>query len=156
MGRARKQGAQDEAPKVARIRRIGEAAPPKSRGKQSYSDAFKRDAVDKARAAQSVAQVARELGIARNTLSGWMKDAAPPPMTLVEAVKSGDRKAYLAAMRDELAAKISDGMSPRDLPPNTRLLNEIMRELEEIKARESEDAADAVNAPDEELDPDDL
>lgn len=143
-------------PKVAQIRTIGEATPPKSRGKQSYSDAFKAEAVAKARAARSVAQVAQALGIARNTLSGWMKDAAPPPMSLIEAVQSGDRKAYLTAMRDELAAKIAGGMAARDLPPNVRLLNETMRELDDIAAREREEAADAASAPDEELDPDDL
>ena len=31
-----------------------------------------------------------------------------------------------------------------------------MRELDEIEARESEEAADGASAPDEDLDPDDL
>jgi transposase-like protein len=140
----------------AQIRALGESVSARSRGKPTYSEAFKRDAVEKARAAQSLAQVARELGVARNTLSGWMKEAAPPPLTLIEAVKSGNRKAYLEAMRDELAAKIAGGMAARDLPPNVRLLNETMRELDELAAREAEEAADAASAPDEDLDPDDL
>lgn len=140
----------------AQIRPLGEPTSARSRGKQTYSDAFKADAVAKARAAQSVAQVAQALGIARNTLAAWMRAAAPPPMTLIEAAKSGNRRAYLEALRDELAEKIAGGMAARDLPPNVRLLNDTMLQLEEIEARESEEAADAASAPDEELDPDDL
>ena len=144
------------ASSTAPLRVVGAPKPAKTRAPRTYSDAFKRDAVEKARAAKSISQVARALGVSRPTLTAWMKDAAPPPMTLIEAVQSGDRKAYLVAMRDELAAKISDGMAARDLPPNVRLLNETMRELEEITAREAEEAADAESAPDEDLDPDDL
>ena len=140
----------------AQVRLVGEGKSARPRGKQTYSDAFKADAIEKARAAQSVAQVARALGIARNTLAGWMKDAAPPPMSLIDAVKSGDRGLYLLALRDELATKIAAGMAPRDMPPNVRLLNETMRELEDIEARKSEEAADAANAPDEEWDDDDI
>ena len=77
-------------------------------------------------------------------------------MSLIEAVQSGDRRAYLVAMRDELAKKIADGMAPRDLPPNVRLLNETMAQLAELAAREAEEAADAASAPDEELDYDDI
>lgn len=140
----------------AQVRIVGEGKPAQSRGKQSYSDAFKADAVAKARAAQSVSQVAQALGIARNTLASWMKAAAPPPMSLIDAVKSGDRKAYLEALRDELAEKIAGGMAARDLPPNVRLLNDTMQQLEDLAAREAEEAADAASAPDEELDPDDI
>lgn len=139
----------------AQIRPLGESASARSQGMQTYSDAFKADAVAKARSAQSVAQVARALGIARNTLMSWMRSAAPPPMSLIEAAKSGNRKAYLEALRDELAEKIAAGMAPRDLPPNVRLLNETMQQLEDLAAREREDA-DAESVPDEELDPDDL
>lgn len=140
----------------AQIRPLGESTSARSRGKQTYSDTFKADAVAKARAAQSVAQVAQALGIARNTLASWMKDAAPPPMTLIEAARSGNRKAYLEALRDEVAAKIAGGIAARDLPPNARILNETMRELDEIAARESEEAADAANAPDEDWDEDEI
>ncbi|WP_336502148.1 hypothetical protein [Microbacterium paraoxydans] len=54
------------------------------------------------------------------------------------------------------AQKIAEGRAPRDLPPNVRLLDATMRELDEIEARESEEAADGASAPDEDLDPDDL
>lgn len=140
----------------AQLRAVGTPKSAESRGRRVYSDAFKRDAVEKARAAKSISQVATALGVSRPTLRKWMDAAAPPPMKLIDAVRSGDRKAVLKALRDELAEKISAGMAPRDLPPNVRLLNETMRELEEIAVRESEEAADAASAPDEDLDPDDL
>ena len=54
------------------------------------------------------------------------------------------------------AQKIAEGRAPRDLPPNVRLLDATMRELDEIEARESEEAADGASAPGGDLDPDDL
>lgn len=140
----------------AQLRAVGSARPAKSRGRTAYSEAFKRDAIEKARAAKSVSQVAKALGVARPTLSKWMREAAPPPLTLLEAVRSGDRKQYLTALRDELAEKIAGGMTPRDMPPNVRLLNETMRELEDIAAREREESADAASAPDEDWDEDSI
>lgn len=140
----------------APLRAVGAPKSAGSRGKTAYTEAFKRDAVEKARAAKSISQVATALGVSRPTLRKWMDAAAPPPMTLVEAARSGNRKAFLQALRDELAEKIAEGMAPRDLPPNVRLLDATMRELDEIEARESEEAADAASAPDEDLDPDDL
>lgn len=144
--------------KGAQPERAGAPAARK-RGRRSYSDAFKADAVARAMDAQSVAQVARDLGVARNTLSSWVRDAdesSSAPEGLVEAVRSGDRKSYLEAVRDQLAVTIAGGLAPRDLPPNVRLLNETMRELEEMQTREAEEAADAANAPDEEWDEDEI
>ncbi|PRB02774.1 hypothetical protein CQ047_17880 [Microbacterium sp. MYb72] len=141
---------------TAQIRPLGESTSARSRGKQSYSEAFKADAVAKAKAAQSVAQVAKTLGISRNTLSTWMKDDAPAPKSLLEAVQSGDEMASLIALRDLYAKQISDGLSGRDLPPTARLLRETMREIAELEQRQREEAADAESAPDEDLDPDDL
>ncbi|WP_349723931.1 hypothetical protein [Microbacterium sp. KR10-403] len=77
-------------------------------------------------------------------------------MTLIEAVQSGSRKSYLIAWRDELARKITSGVAARELAPLGKQLNDTIRELEELVARETEEAADAVSAPDEDLDPDDL
>lgn len=140
----------------APLHALGAADAAGSRGRRVYSDAFKADAVAQARAAQSIAQVARELGVARNTLTSWMEAAAPVPAGLAEAVRSGDRKAYLEAMRDELAEKIAGGVSAKDLSPLARLLDDFMKQLDEIAAREAEEAADADDAPDEDLDPDSL
>lgn len=128
----------------------------KSRGRKTYTDAFKADAVAKARAAQSVAQVANELGVARNTLIAWMRDTESAPISLLDAVRSGNRKTYLIAWRDALAEKIAGGVAARDMAPLGKQLSDAMRELEEIEARESEEAADAATAPDEDLDPEDL
>lgn len=133
------------------IARIG----PDSPRSGPYSDAFKADAVAKARAS-SIAQVSRELGVTRNALSAWMNAAEPPSLPLVDAVRSGNQRQYLMAVRDELAAKIADGMAPRDLPPNIRLLNETIRSLAELDARDREESEDAESAPDEDLDPEDL
>lgn len=140
----------------ASLRAVGAPKSASSRGRRVYDEAFKRDAVEKARAAKSISQVATALGVSRPTLRKWMKDAAPPPMTLIEAVRSGSQKQYLIAWRDELARKISDGVAARDLASLGKQLNETIRELEELVARESEEAADAASAPDEDLDPDDL
>lgn len=140
----------------AQLRAVGSPKPAESRGRQTYSEAFKRDAVEKARAAKSIAQVAKMLGVSRPTLTKWMQAADPPPMTLIDAVRSGDRKAYLIAWRDELAAKIAGGVAARDMAPLGKQLNDTMRELDDIAARESEEAGDAASAPDEALDPDDL
>lgn len=140
----------------AQLHAVGAPSSAESRGRRIYSEAFKRDAVEKARAAKSISQVASALGVSRPTLRAWMNAAAPPPMSLIDAARSGNRKAYLEALRDELAEKVAAGMAARDLPPNVRLLNDTMQQLEEIAAREAEEAADAASAPDEDLDPDDL
>lgn len=79
---------------------------------------------------------------------GWMTDAKPAPLGLLAAAASGDRKAYLIALRDQVAGTIEKGMAARDLPPNARLLNDTMRELEEIAAREADEAKEAADAAD--------
>lgn len=139
--------------RAAKPKRPPQAAPAaESRGRRTYTDAFKADAVKRAAGAQSIAQVARELGVARNTLMGWIQSAERVPAGLAAAAASGDRKAYLVALRDQVAQTIEKGIAARDLPPNARLLNDTMRELEEIAAREAEEAADAADAPDEQWD----
>jgi transposase-like protein len=141
----------------AQIRAVGDPAKVGDAGRSGYSDAFKADAVAKARAAQSVAQAARGLGIARNTLISWMRDAdAVAVPSLVAAVRSGNRRAYLETMRDELAKAIDAGMTPRDRLPSMRMLDGYMRELDEMDALDREEALDAADVPDEVLDLDDL
>lgn len=56
--------------------------------------------------------------------------------SLVEAVKSGNRKKTLIALRDKLAEMIDGCESGRDLAANSKRLMEVMAELEEIKAAE--------------------
>ena len=49
---------------------------------------------------------------------------------LVEAAKSGDKRATLIALRDKLAETIDRCESGRDMAANTKRLMEVMAELE--------------------------
>lgn len=49
---------------------------------------------------------------------------------LIEAAKSGDKRATLIALRDKLAETIEKCESGRDMAANTKRLMEVMAELE--------------------------
>lgn len=49
---------------------------------------------------------------------------------LIEAAKSGDKRATLIALRDKLAETIDRCESGRDMAANTKRLMEVMAELE--------------------------
>lgn len=49
---------------------------------------------------------------------------------LIEAAKSGDKRATLIALRDKLAETIERCESGRDMAANTKRLMEVMAELE--------------------------
>ena len=51
---------------------------------------------------------------------------------LVEAAKSGDKRATLIALRDILAQTIQNCESGRDMASNTKRLMEVMAELEAL------------------------
>lgn len=51
---------------------------------------------------------------------------------LVEAAKSGDKRATLIALRDILAATIQNCESGRDMASNTKRLMEVIAELETL------------------------
>ena len=51
---------------------------------------------------------------------------------LVEAAKSGDKRATLIALRDILAQTIQNCESGRDMASNTKRLMEVMAELETL------------------------
>ena len=51
---------------------------------------------------------------------------------LLEAAKSGDKRATLIALRDKLAQTIQDCDSGRDMASNTKRLMEVMAELEQL------------------------
>ncbi|MFL1999506.1 transposase [Microbacterium sp. A1-JK] len=108
-----------------------------------YGDAFRLAAVMRVRGGQPVAQVARDLGLARNTLKSWMgtvdSSASRSPQTgIAAAATSGSRLAVLVALRDEIASQIENGIAARDLPANARLLKETLLEIDEARTRESE------------------
>jgi len=46
--------------------------------KSQYSEAYKREAVTKAKASGNVSQTARELGISNKSLHGWIKQYGEP------------------------------------------------------------------------------
>lgn len=51
---------------------------------------------------------------------------------LVEAAKSGDKRATLIALRDKLAETIDNCESGRDMAANSKRLMEVMAELESL------------------------
>ena len=51
---------------------------------------------------------------------------------LVDAAKSGDKRATLIALRDILAKTIQDCDSGRDMASNTKRLMEVMAEIEAL------------------------
>ena len=51
---------------------------------------------------------------------------------LVEAAKSGDKRATLIALRDKLAETIQNCESGRDMASNTKRLMEVMAEIEAL------------------------
>lgn len=87
------------------------------------------------------AQVARDLGVARNTLRSWSESRRTAGETftsgaalIVAAASSGSPLAVLIALRDELAAKFASGVSARDLTLNVRLLDETMQKIDSLAA----------------------
>lgn len=53
-------------------------------------------------------------------------------MDLIQAAKSGDKRATLIALRDILAETIQNCESGRDMASNTKRLMEVMAELEAL------------------------
>lgn len=55
---------------------------------------------------------------------------------LVDAVKTGNRKKMLIALRDKIAATIENSESGRDIAALSKQIREVTAELDEIKAQE--------------------
>ena len=53
-------------------------------------------------------------------------------MNLIEAAKSGDKRATLIALRDKLAETIENCESGRDMAANSKRLMEVMAEIEAL------------------------
>lgn len=71
-----------------------------SRSRRRFSESFKADAVDLViSSGQSVAKVARELGINAQTLGNWVKAAKQDGRVPEKELSAGDR-AELAELRD--------------------------------------------------------
>ena len=65
-------------------------------------------------------------------------------MTLLESVRTGDRRTALVALRDSIAATIDGTDSARDVAALSKRLMEVMREIDALPDPESE--ADPVEA----------
>jgi hypothetical protein len=75
------------------------------------------------------------------------------PATVLEAAESGDHRELLVAMRERIAATISDpNCPPRDLAALTRRLQDIAKEIDQIDHRAKEEADENGAAPDEAFD----
>ena len=57
---------------------------------------------------------------------------------LIEAAKSGDKKATLIALRDKLAETIQNCESGRDMASNSKRLMEVISEIEALQKEEEE------------------
>jgi hypothetical protein len=56
---------------------------------------------------------------------------------LIEAAKSGDKRATLIALRDKLAETIENCDSGRDMASNSKRLMEVMAEIEALPSEEA-------------------
>lgn len=71
-------------------------------------------------------------------------DAPRTPMTILEAAEQGSELDQLMAMRRKIAGALdSDNTLARDLASLSKRMMEISKEIEELRAAESERARDA-------------
>lgn len=79
---------------------------------------------------------------------------AKKPKTVAEAAKTGSHLDLLVAMRERIAATVSNpDCPPRDLAALTRRLQDIAKEIEQINLRAKEEGdEDAVSGEDEAFD----
>lgn len=66
---------------------------------------------------------------------------ASKPQTVYEAAESGDTLATLVAMRDRISKAVSaEGCPPRDLAALTRRLQEIIKDIDALRAQAEQEA----------------
>lgn len=67
-------------------------------------------------------------------------ETAPPPKSVAAAAKAGDQLELLVAMRDRIAEAVSKPDCPyRDLASLTKRLQDISRDISQLKAIQVED-----------------
>ncbi len=93
--------------------------------------------------------------MSRKPLRAVGPDDKPEPrerLTVAQAAATGDHRSLLVAMRERIAATVSNqDCPPRDLAALTRRLQDIAKEIEAIDLRAREEGADAADvAGDEE------
>lgn len=89
---------------------------------------------------------------ARKTLRAVEKDEKPPVrMSVAQAASTGDHRSLLVAMRERIAATVSNpDCPPRDLAALTRRLQDISKEIEALDLRAKEDGADVHDVAEDE------
>lgn len=91
---------------------------------------------------------------ARKNLRAVKPDEKAPvlkKLTVAQAAATGDHRALLVAMRERIAATVSNAdCPPRDLAALTRRLQDIAKEIEAIDLRAKEEGADADDAAEDE------
>lgn len=76
----------------------------------------------------------------------------PKKQSVAQAAATGDHRALLVAMRERIAATVSDpDCPPRDLAALTRRLQDIAKEIEAIDLRAKEEGADASDVAEDEV-----
>lgn len=84
-------------------------------------------------------------------------DSTPKPRakSVAQAAATGDHRELLVAMRERIAATVSNpDCPPRDLAALTRRLQDIAKEIEAIDLRRKEEGSDADDLDgDEDFDP---
>lgn len=79
------------------------------------------------------------------------KVPAPKKLSVAQAAATGDHRSLLVAMRERIAATVSNpDCPPRDLAALTRRLQDIAKDIEAIDLRAKEEGADADDAADDE------
>jgi hypothetical protein len=72
-------------------------------------------------------------------------------LTVSQAAATGDHRSLLVAMRERIAATVSNpDCPPRDLASLTRRLQDIAKEIEAIDLRAKEEGADASDVAEDE------
>lgn len=89
---------------------------------------------------------------ARKNLRAVGKDEKPAvKLSVSQAAATGNHRSLLVAMRERIAATVSDSdCPPRDLASLTRRLQDIAKEIESIDLRAKEDGADASDVAEDE------
>lgn len=89
---------------------------------------------------------------ARKNLRAVGKDEKPAvKLSVSQAAATGNHRSLLVAMRERIAATVSDpDCPPRDLASLTRRLQDIAKEIESIDLRAKEDGADASDVAEDE------
>ena len=72
------------------------------------------------------------MAIFGNMCNHGIKEGGLDVTNLIEAAKSGDKRATLIALRDKLAETIENCDSGRDMASNSKRLMEVMEEIEAL------------------------